>query len=710
LWSYSPFTSLFSISHSIVAFSVGAFFLFSSHLSFATFEHLEKLMRIYLADLAHTQSVPDSALTVPLNIAYIKAYAQEHLGEDVEIRLFKHPEKLLQAVYETKPDVFGLANYGWNEQLNLTVGHFIRKSCPETLIVAGGPNIDPDAAMIERFLMRHSYLDFVVEGGGEEPFVELIEMRQEDPSLAGERPQNLHWLNEGKLMSTPRRTMEKNITNIPSPYLNGHVDEFLDLGMVPMFETNRGCPFHCTFCAWGMASQDVVRRMDLDMALKEIYYVGERSRSRKWIFCDANFGLLKRDIEIAEAIKKVHDQTGFPKNCQLWTAKNVTDRNLEVGEILGDMITPVMAVQSLDEAVLEKIKRSNISTDTYLKFQQAFREIGSRTYSDLIVPLPMETLDSHLEALSQLVSFGVDIIQSHNMRLLAGAETNLPATRNEYAFETKYRLIHGDAGIYKSPDGSELRCFEYEESIRSTTTMSEADLFYLRKLHFLVDFAWNNEVYKPLLKTLQAYGGKPIALLNSLIIENAEEGIQNGLTPDVAEKLCSFWSSFDKSSREEWFDTEQDIVEYFAKEESFQRLMNQEFDKLNILYAFVLLKNFKAAFDEAFKVLALEEIAAETNLIDKIAELSFRTFPSLEENESDNSTIVLPRNYIDLTQNAQPLYSPDKKTVEVSFEPPETRPLILELLNSSKQIALSKLINVQGLSIRGLKYSVVETG
>ena len=39
--------------------------------------------------------------------------------------------------------------------------------------------------------------------------------------------------------------------------------------------------------------------------------------------------------------------------------------------------------------------------------------------------------------------------------------------------------------------------------------MTEGDLFYLRKLHFLVDFSWNIEVYKPLLK---------LALLASVIL------------------------------------------------------------------------------------------------------------------------------------------------------------------------------------------------
>ncbi len=194
--------------------------------------------------------------------------------------------------------------------------------------------------------------------------------------------------------------------------------------------------------------------MDEDTAIREIEYVGEKSTATNWIFCDANFGILKRDVDLARAIKKVNEEKGRPQTCQLWTAKNVTQRNLEIGEILGDMTSPVMAVQSLADEVLEHVKRSNISTDTYVQFQQAFHRMGIRTYSDLIVPLPRETLESHLQALRMLIDFGVDVIQSHNVRLLSGAELNLPETRKEYEFKTRFRLIHGDAGIYRSPDGT----------------------------------------------------------------------------------------------------------------------------------------------------------------------------------------------------------------------------------------------------------------
>ena len=99
----------------------------------------------------------------------------------------------------------------------------------------------------------------------------------------------------------------------------------------------------------------------LDITIEEIRYVGKRSKANNWIFCDANFGMLDRDVEIAKEIRKIKDKYGYPNKCHMWLSKNTDDRNVEIANILKDMVVPVMAVQSLNDTVLENIKRKNIS-------------------------------------------------------------------------------------------------------------------------------------------------------------------------------------------------------------------------------------------------------------------------------------------------------------------------------------------------------------
>ncbi len=654
-------------------------------------------IKIFLADLAHTGSVTDNSLTVPLGIGYVKAYCDRALGDNVAVSLFKHPDRLLAAAHAEAPDIFGFANYGWNNNLNREIGRYIRKTYPKALIVAGGPNIDPDNNRRLEFLRQHDYLDFLIIDGGEEPFAELVEWFAEGARNTDALPGNLVWRDGDTIHATPERKLKKIIDNIPSPYLSGDLDEFLAAGMIPLFETNRGCPFRCTFCAWGSASKDLVRRLDIDQALAEIDYVGQRSEARNWIICDANFGILERDIDLGRAIRKVKDERGRPDKCHIWLAKNVTERNLTIGEIMGDMIVPVMAVQSLDDHVLKHIKRDNISTETYAQYQRKFHRIGSRTYSDLIVPLPGETLASHIAALRSLTELGVDIIQNHNMRLLAGAETNSTETRRTFNFRTRYRLIHGDAGIYRAPDGTEIRAFEYEESLRSTNSMSEDEIFYLRKLHFLVDFCWNIEVYKPLLSLGLMHGINPIDVLTRLLSEG-----ERGERPELA----AFFAEFDRRSADEWFEDAQDIESYFTDAANFQRLLNQEFEKLNIQFSVIALRDFKPAFNDAIADILRNFGSIPAEVMDATAMLTFALFPPLH-NEAPSQAIEIPAGLLDLREGdaKQGVLAPDKHIIKLVET--KARRNLRKVISTARGATLSKILNTQGISLRDLQLAVV---
>lgn len=655
-------------------------------------------IKILLTDLAHTTSVNNASIPVPLGIGYLKAYALTQHGNRVDIDLFKHPEKFLEAVGVAKPEIVGFANYGWNENLNRTVGGYVRKILPDTIIVAGGPNIDPSSRSRLEFLKKHDYLDGLILGSGEEPFSELIQWLKETPGDLNRLPQDVAWRDGGGIHETGARNLKKNIENIPSPYLSGHLDQFLEDGLVPMLETNRGCPFKCTFCAWGAAAKNLVQRMNFDISIAEINYVGKRSRSKNWIICDANFGILKRDVELARAIRKVKDRHGSPMKCHIWLAKNVTERNLEIAEILDDMVVPVMAVQSLDSEVLANIRRDNISLDTYVEYQKKFHTMGHRTYSDLIVPLPGETLKSHLAAIQTLCESGVDIIQCHNMRLLAGAETNSSETRDKYGYKTKYRLIHGDAGVYQCQDGSVLKCFEYEESLRETTTMNEENLFYLRKLHFLVEFFWNLEVYKPLLKMAQQFGVDTVHVLQEVLKTSEFPAESSG---DTGLRLAEFFEDFDRKSHEEWFQSGNEIEAYFHEEENFDRLINQEFEKLNIMFSVLLLKDYKEVFDRVIWSMLSGFREIPHDLLADYAALTFAMFPPLDARQTEQAYAV-PERFFEATVRD---HIPGDTNVHLVES--KQRKTLRAIIAESQNQTLSKILNIQDLTMRDLRLQVV---
>lgn len=663
------------------------------------------ITKIFLADLSHTHSIGDTELTVPLNIGYIKAYAVKELGQSVDISLFKHPQEFLDNIAKLQPQVVGFSNYSWNTNLNLHIGRETRKALPEAMIVGGGPNIDDDEDWRRRFLKKHDYLDFLIVDGGEEPFTELIKWRNEARGDKSKLPMNLLWLEGNEVCKTDLRPLEKKITDIVSPYLEGHLDKFLEAGMVPMFESNRGCPFPCTFCAWGAASKNLLRKMDFETTLAEYEYVSSRSRARNWMLCDANFGILNQDIELAQKIRDLRDKTGYPVSVQMFAAKNVTERNLEISDILNDMTTTAISFQSLDPEVLVNIERDNISLDSYRDYQQHLGSIGHRTYSELIIPMPGESRESHIAALRELIDSGVHELHVHNLRMLCGTKINSPETRKNFKFRTRYRLIHGDAGIYKV-SGSDMRIFEYEESLRETSTFSEDDLFYFRKLQFFIEFSWNIDAYGPLLKTAHLYEVHPIDIIMQII---KFDSYKDQIPYFDYSRISEFMTRFTKLSEEEWFDSEDEIEKHFAKDEEFQRLIDLEFDKLNILFSVVLLKEYKSSFDILIKRIVQNFKKVPMPLLECVADFTFKRFPGLEK-EVVESNVAFPLNIEKLSKDDIHNFEMNNKMTRLRLHESPKRKEIRTMLCNAESHTLSKIINTQRFYLRDLKLSIENNG
>ena len=83
-------------------------------------------------------------------------------------------------------------------------------------------------------------------------------------------------------------------------YLTGMLDEFFEDRYAPIIETNRSCPYRCTFCAWGIGTQKLQQFRE-QRVLDEIEYIAKRCKKNTTVFiADANFGILERDAIFAK--------------------------------------------------------------------------------------------------------------------------------------------------------------------------------------------------------------------------------------------------------------------------------------------------------------------------------------------------------------------------------------------------------------------------
>ena len=67
-----------------------------------------------------------------------------------------------------------------------------------------------------------------------------------------------------------------------------------------MIETNRGCPYHCTFCDWGTLIYSKIAKLPLERVFDEIDWLS-RSGISDVMPADANFGIFAdRDGQIGD--------------------------------------------------------------------------------------------------------------------------------------------------------------------------------------------------------------------------------------------------------------------------------------------------------------------------------------------------------------------------------------------------------------------------
>lgn len=454
----------------------------------------EKKRNIYLLQVNYPYG---NTAHIPYTAGVLISYAMEDrriMDAYCLKRIFflrEDPAVLLEKIKE--PAVVGFCSYVWNFEYNKQIASSIKARYPSCMIIFGGHHVAPGGRLLEEC----SFIDYSIHGEGEAAFQQLLlylvgEGRLSD--IGG-----ISYRTDCGIETTPIAAPRDSRTiDFPSPYLNGYFDEILrenpDKTFMGLIETTRGCPYSCAYCDWSNMKSGI-RQFPLERVFREIRWIGEH-RIYGLGSADSNFGVFERDEEIADYIIKTYLETGYPKAFQTSYAKNSNDRIFRIGcalekHRLSKGIT--LSFQSMCEEALKNIGRKNIPVSHFKELMDMYNAAGISTYTELILGLPGESVESFVNGIDQLLCMGQhNSIYIHNCEWLPCSMMGNPEFIEEFRIRTvriPLNQPHIEADHFDTVP-------EFSQLVISTYSMCPEDWIAMNLFSFTVQCFHNMGIFQ----------------------------------------------------------------------------------------------------------------------------------------------------------------------------------------------------------------------
>ncbi len=514
----------------------------------------KRKLNIMFADFCYYNRHTMYSRYAPLSIGMIAQYSKQKFGEDINVSLFKNIEKFFEKAKENPPDVVGLSIYFWNKAINQYAVNRLRQMFgKKVIIVVGGPSIDSDIKEQYNFLTNDfPNADAVITNEGELGFYNLIKNIIGNPENLFINPiDGLSFLRENTVVRGLPVGLTLDLSTMGSPYLSGLMDEFMNSDYQPLIQTSRFCPYTCAFCVSGK-NRGKLRGYPIEQIEEELNYVSKKYVDRPhhtMYLVDENFGILKRDVEIAKILKKCKENIGYPKSLFFYNDKRFTDTSREVLEILKDMTQygVTLALQTENPEALKAINRRNVTEkeiDSAIKWAKG---LGLDTSTELIFGMPFDTKETFVSLLNRSIDRGFDNVLIHNLLLMDGIEMNRKNFRDKYKYKTKFRPNSTHYGMHEGTFFS-----EYEEIPVSSHSFSYEDFWDIRRLNFMFYTTFNLKFQKWFFQFVRYLGISLSEFFSCLM--------KPDLKNEWPKEYLNFLSDFKTAVKEELFDTKEEMV------------------------------------------------------------------------------------------------------------------------------------------------------
>ena len=350
---------------------------------------------------------------LPYIWAILKSYWERHGDRDYYQWLdpiFQNdtPATLLRPYQDTPVDVLGLSCYTWNWRIQCEIARQVKARNPNALVVAGGPHPDYKDP---QFFSKHPYIDLVAVKDGEATLTSIL-----SKLMANDR--DFKDIGGLYMPGPDRGPVSTGTANVPSTFdyscyveQTAYYEKLLQQGAVfhATWETNRGCPFSCSFCDWGSSTMSKVRRFDMQRVEADLEWLAQ-NRIEMLFLADANFGILERDLEIAQSLNRFRQKYGYPRYLTYTASKNHPERAIAIARKFaetGVCPTHSLSVQHTNTEVLAATDRANISAAKQIEAAKALMSSRIPIDVQIILGIPGDTLQKWKSCLTDLMEWGI---------------------------------------------------------------------------------------------------------------------------------------------------------------------------------------------------------------------------------------------------------------------------------------------------------------
>ncbi len=310
------------------------------------------------------------------------------------IRAFDYSGHVIDETAAWKPDLilFSVVTYDylWAKQLASRL-----KERLDAPIVFGGIH----ATSVPEKVLENPFVDFVVQGEGEEAVVKLAEHVMEGASL--ETVPNL-WSRGNGQVHAPGQLVPllQDLDAIPFPDKELHINasEHFRIGYTAV--SGRGCPNNCTYCHNNIQRKiyplkGYLRRRSPENVIDELSTAKMRYGFDFVRFSDDNFCY---DVNWLEAFAPLYAEK---VNLPFWIFIHPSTSNTRIVKALkqAGCVEVEMGIQTLNRKVREDVIQRNETEAEIIEAMRLLRKEGIRCTTDFIINLPGHDEEALVDAI-----------------------------------------------------------------------------------------------------------------------------------------------------------------------------------------------------------------------------------------------------------------------------------------------------------------------